>query len=101
MLHSRSGAIRATLVSDVEDRREMPMVSENEAVVRRFITELWSDGDLDIAEEVVAGGHVHHVGDDVLRGPEEVKRAVVGLRAAFPDLNFEIDDLVSDGDRVV
>ena len=79
----------------------MPVVPENEAVVRRFMTELWSEGDLDVAEEVVAGDHVHLVGDDVLRGPEEVKGAVVGLRAAFPDLNFEIDDLISDGDRVV
>jgi predicted ester cyclase len=77
------------------------MVPENEAVVRRFMTELWSDGNLSVADEVVATDHVHRVGEDELRGPDEIKGAVLGLRAAFPDLRFEIDDLVSDGDRVV
>jgi predicted ester cyclase len=65
------------------------------------MTELWSDGNLSVADEVVATHHVHRVGDDELRGPDEIKGAVVGLRTAFPDLRFEIDDLVSDGDRVV
>jgi steroid delta-isomerase-like uncharacterized protein len=77
------------------------MVPENEAVVRRFMTELWSEGNLNLVDEVVASDHVHRVGDDELRGPEDVKAAVMGLRTAFPDLNFAIDDLVSDGDRVV
>jgi predicted ester cyclase len=77
------------------------MVPENEVIVRRFLTELWSDGSLRVADEVVAADHVHRVGDDELRGPDEVKGAVVGLRTAFPDLAFEIDDLISEGDRVV
>jgi len=77
------------------------MVPENEAVVRRFMAELWSDGNLSVADEVVASDHVHRVGDDELRGPDEIKAAVVGLRKEFPDLRFEIDDLISDGDEVV
>jgi steroid delta-isomerase-like uncharacterized protein len=78
-----------------------PMDPGNEAVVRRFITELWTNGNLDVADELVAPDHVHRVGDDVLQDPEEVKAAVVELRKAFPDLRFEIEDLISDGDRVV
>jgi|tagenome__1003787_1003787.scaffolds.fasta_scaffold20848482_2 predicted ester cyclase len=77
------------------------MVPENEAVVRRFMRELWSGGDLSVADELVAPDHVHYLGDEELRGPDEIKAAVLGLRTAFPDLRFEIDDLVSDGDRVV
>jgi predicted ester cyclase len=76
-------------------------VPENEAVVRRFMEELWSDGDLGVADELVALTHVHHLGDEELHGPEGVKGAVSWLRSAFPDLRFEIDDVVSDGDRVV
>jgi predicted ester cyclase len=77
------------------------MVPENEAVVRRFMDELWSDGNLGAADELVAINHVHHLGGEELHGPDGVKEAVSWLRSAFPDLRFEIDDVVSDGDRVV
>jgi steroid delta-isomerase-like uncharacterized protein len=76
------------------------MVPENEAVVRRFMQELWSEGKLSVADELVSADHVHHLGDDTLRGPDGIKGAVTWLRTAFPDLTFEIDDLMSDGDRV-
>lgn len=77
------------------------MVPENEAVVRRFMEELWSQGQLSVADELVAADHLHHLGDDTLRGPDGIKEAATRLRTAFPDLRFEVDDLISDGDRVV
>ena len=77
------------------------MVPENESTVRRFFEELWNTGDLDSADEMLAPGHVHHLGDDRLDGPEAVKEAVRRMRTAFPDLHFTLEDVVSDGDRVV
>ena len=77
------------------------MVPENEAVVRRFMEEVWSQGRLSVADELVAADHRHHLGDDTLSGPDGVKEAATWLRTAFPDLRFEVDDLISDGDRVV
>jgi steroid delta-isomerase-like uncharacterized protein len=77
------------------------MVPENESVVRRFFEELWNEGDLACADDVLAPGHVHHIGDDRLDGPEGVKDAVRSLRTAFSDLYFTLEDVVSDGDRVV
>ena len=77
------------------------MVPENEAVVRRFMEELWSEGQLSVADELVAPDHRHHLGDDTLRGPDGIKEAVTWLRTAFSDLSFEVDDVISDGDRVV
>ncbi len=76
------------------------MVPDNESVVRRFFEELWNAGDLDCADVVLAPGHVHHIGDDRLDGPDEVKDTVTRFRTAFPDLHFALDDVVSDGDRV-
>jgi steroid delta-isomerase-like uncharacterized protein len=75
------------------------MVPENEAIVRRFFEELWNEGDLRVADELVAADHVHDVGGEELRGPDGVKGAVTWLRTAFPDLRFEIDNLISDGDQ--
>ena len=77
------------------------MVQENESAVRRFMGELWSEGNLSVADELVASDHVHLVGDDELHGPEGIKGAVTRLRTAFPDLQFVVNDLISDGDRVV
>ena len=76
------------------------MTSENEGIVRRFFDELWSGGDLRVADELVDAEEVHHVGGEDMSGPEGVKGAVAWLRTAFPDLRFEINGLVSDGDQV-
>ena len=76
------------------------MVSENEGLARRFFEELWNGGELTVADELIAAEHVHHVGGQELSGPEAVRGAVTWLRTAFPDLRFEIDDLMSDEDRV-
>jgi len=73
---------------------------DNQEIVRRFFGALWSKGELDVADELVADEHVHHLGDQLLRGPEGVKGAVVWLRSAFPDLRFVLDDVVGEGDRV-
>jgi steroid delta-isomerase-like uncharacterized protein len=77
------------------------MVPENETVVRRFFEELWNAGDLDVADELLSPAHVHHIGEGRLDGPEGVKSAVTTFREAFPDLHFAIQEVVSDGSRVV
>jgi hypothetical protein len=60
------------------------MVPENEAVVRRFMDELWSDGNLGAADELVAINHVHHLGGEELHGPDGVKGACRGFGRHFP-----------------
>lgn len=77
------------------------MVPENEEVARRFFEELWNRGDLAVADELLSPAHVHHIGEHRLEGPEGVKDAVTSFREAFPDLHFAVEDVVSDGDRVV
>jgi len=34
------------------------------------------------------------------RGPHETMASIEGLRRAFPDLHFDVDDLIAEGDRV-
>jgi len=59
--------------------------------------ETFNRGDLSQVDALVAPEYVGAQGD---RGPAGFKAVVVGLRAAFPDLHYTIDDLVADGDRV-
>jgi steroid delta-isomerase-like uncharacterized protein len=76
---------------------------ENKAIARRWSEELWSKGDLAVADEIVAANYVRHDPGDpfVAEGPEGVKRLVKGLRAQMPDLHITIEDLVAEGDKVV
>jgi predicted ester cyclase len=75
---------------------------ENKATVRRFFEELFNQGNLAIADEIVDVDHLDHMlGPDVPRGPASVQEAVRANRALFPDLRFTVEDTIAEGDRVV
>jgi steroid delta-isomerase-like uncharacterized protein len=74
---------------------------ENTALVRRAV-EAFNRGDGDAVEELFAADYVDY---DPSRaalppGPEGVTQAWQMMRAAFPDLEATIDDLIAEGDRV-
>ena len=77
----------------------------NKATVRRWYLELFSQGDLSLADELCTADYLNH---DIYtppggwpRGPEGTKAIVTTYRAAFPDVHFTIDDQVAEGDKVV
>ena len=77
-------------------------VADNKAIVRRLHEEVWSQGRLAVADELVASDFVGHFpGATDYRGPAGVKAVVSELRAGFPDLVLTIDDQFGEGDRVV
>jgi steroid delta-isomerase-like uncharacterized protein len=75
---------------------------ENKAVVQRAV-EAFNQGDQDAVDELFAANYVDH---DPSRaglpsGPEGVKQAWGAFRAAFPDLQGTIEDMITEGDKVV
>jgi steroid delta-isomerase-like uncharacterized protein len=78
------------------------MSEENEAVVRRAFDEV-AMGDMTAVDEIIALEFVRHdlAGGPEAHGPDGVKRLIAGLRTGFPDLQTTIEDIFSDGDRVV
>lgn len=76
-------------------------MDENEVIARRFFDELWTGGRLYVADELLSDGHLHHISGDVMQGTEAVKDLVQMLRTGFPDLRFEIEDVVSRDDKVL
>jgi predicted ester cyclase len=75
--------------------------AENKALFRRTYEELLNLGNLDVADELVAPEFINHEappGRD--RGPESMRGLATMLRTAFPDLRFEIEGLVAEGDTV-
>jgi predicted ester cyclase len=74
---------------------------ENKALFRRTYEELLNQGNLGVAEELVAPEFINHEappGRD--RGPESMRGLATMLRTALPDLHFTIEELVDEGDTV-
>ena len=69
------------------------MTEQNKAIALRWSEELWSKGDLAVADEIVAADYVRHDPGDPFpaQGPEDVKRIVRMLRSMLPDLRISVD----------
>ena len=77
------------------------MTEDSKSLVSRMYEEVWNKGRLDVIDEICAPDYVGvgPYGNEL--GPEAVKRGVTSRRAAFPDIRVSIDDVISDGDKVV
>ena len=73
-----------------------------EVVARRLIDEGFSQGRLEVCDELVADGIVEHqdYGPAHPPGAAGVKAVVASLRRAFSDFKLEIEDIVVVGDTV-
>ncbi len=79
------------------------MSANVEALVQRFIEEVWNKGNLAVADELVAPRMTNHFSfTPELEGPEDAKRNIAILRTAFPDIQYEIEELLAaERDMVV
>lgn len=73
------------------------------AVARRLAEQVFSEGDLDVFEEIFADGYVNHnIPVPSIPGTKDgFKELVKATRNAFPDLVVHVDDLVAEGEMVV
>ena len=80
---------------------------ENKALVRRFYEELWNGRRMEAADEIFAAGcvtHQLHSGAEVSaaeRSPEALKRHVAEWLKGFPDLRFEVEQMIAEGAEVL
>jgi len=77
-------------------------VEDNKAIARRWLNEVWGKGDMAVADDLYAADVIdHNPNPGQADGIEGQKAAVLDVRAAFPDMSFNIDVLVGEGDKVV
>lgn len=74
---------------------------ENKAIVRRTWEGLFNQGNMAVADELIAANFTNHAAPGAPPGPGSFKQLVTMYRAAFPDVQFAIEDLLGDGDKVV
>ena len=72
---------------------------ESKATARRFVGEVWSEGNLDVADEILAADVVWH--NTPFDNAEAFKQQVGAFRSGFPDLQLVTEDLVAEEDKVV
>ena len=93
--------------------RRLIAADENKDLVRRFVEEVWSQGKLEVLDDIYAPTYRSHarwpnpiriVSDDA--APEEsttadFKKSIAAVRAAFSDMQVTLDDVMAEGDRVM
>jgi predicted ester cyclase len=81
----------------------MTRTETNKQIVVRFITELFTHGDLSAVDRDLDPGFVNH--DPPLPGSpdglEGMRQAAEVFRRAFPDWRSEVQQLIAEGDIVV
>ena len=77
-------------------------VERNKTLVRRLMEEDISQGDEAVAEAIIHPDFVDHTNPPGMQHGIAGHKAVVRLfRSVFPDLEWRIDDLIAEGDKVV
>ena len=79
------------------------MSKVNEALVRRYVEEVYDQRKLEVVDEIFAPDFTLHDPDmpGAGRGPEGIKRIVENAVSTFPDLRVALEDELSSGEKVV
>ena len=74
----------------------------NKKASTRIIEEIFGGGNYDLADALVGSDAVGHdpALPEPVKGPEGLKEAARGYRAAFPDLKLTVDIAIAEGDFV-
>ena len=70
---------------------------DNKHKIDQLFDTCFNRGDVGLLDELVSPDYVGPQGD---RGPAGFRGIVVGLRTAFPDIHYTVDEVVAEGDKV-
>ncbi|MBO9635439.1 MAG: ester cyclase, partial [Chitinophagaceae bacterium] len=76
---------------------------QNERMVKRYYNEVWNEGKLNVLDELLAAGYINHTPStpNPPIGPDGLKPIVAAIRKAFPDLHYEIKDVIVNDSMAV
>lgn len=78
----------------------MSSVQENVALAERFIEEVWRQGKVEVVDEIFAEDYVDHGFGPQPVGRDALKGFVLGFRAAFPDMQYDLHQMIAQDDVV-
>jgi steroid delta-isomerase-like uncharacterized protein len=76
---------------------------QNKSIVRRWIENGWNRGNVSLIDDLYTSNVVQYDPSTPVevKGSEALKQYVTAFLTALPDLQFTIEDLVAEGDKVV
>src|SRR4028119_435906 len=73
---------------------------DNKALVRRFVDEVQSGGNIDLVDEICSPGFVNHSAPPGIPADREGLKILTAMfRGAFPDSHSTIEHMVAAGDE--
>jgi len=76
------------------------MTQNNIQVIQRWYKDLWSEGDLAVADEIIDPDYAPEWVSIEAKGPAQVKHEVRYFRSVFPDLVYQIVAIVPQENQV-
>jgi len=74
---------------------------DNKALIRRFVDEVQSGGNVGLIDEICSPEFVNHSAPPGIPADREgIKIVTAMFRRAFPDSYFTVEDMVAEGDKV-
>lgn len=77
------------------------MSAKNRQLSRRWFEEVWNDRRTETIAELMSPDGIGHMETGDLKGAETFQKVRDQFLSAFPDLKFEVEDTIADGDDVV
>lgn len=81
-----------------------PAASDYSNFVHRWFDEVWNKGNADVIDEMFAeDGRANGLKDEsgnTIVGPKGYKPFHASFRSAFPDLKVEVEDTITEGDKI-
>ena len=75
-------------------------LERNKALVRRFIDEIFLEGDFGAVDELLTEDFTPHTWGDMKPGRDGLKAAITRVSAGLSDARMTIYDIIAEGDRV-
>jgi len=78
-------------------------LEQHQHIIQRYYDEVWNRGRLDVLDELLDPAYINHTPSvpNPPPGPGGLKPIVAAIRKAFPDLHYEIKDIVANDSMVV
>jgi steroid delta-isomerase-like uncharacterized protein len=73
---------------------------ENKDLVRRFVTEIFENGNANAVDGLLTDDFVSHTWPSTGDGKADLKRAIERVSGALSDVRFVVEDLIAEDDRV-
>ena len=75
-------------------------IAENKIACKRLYEEVWNQGNLSIIPEVISPNHVAYTTQGPSTGFTQLEQMVNTFRTAMPDIHWNIDEMIGEGDKL-